>query len=1284
MADQGRIHIVIDGDASELNKALADVKKTLGNTGNEAKKLDKSISGSMSSIGKSLTSVAGRYLSLAAAIGLVAKTVRSTIEVNKQFERKNSELASILGTTKDGMEQLTTAAKELGRTTEFTSSEVVDLQMALARLGFTQAQILDMEGPVLKFAAAVNAELGRASNFAGAALRGFGLEAKDTEHLLDVMAAATTKSALDFSKLETSMSIVAPVAHAFGLSVEDTVTLLGSLANAGFDASSAATATRNILLNLADSNGKLAKGLGHTANTFPEIIASLKECSAKGIDLNSTLEMTDKRSVAAFNALITGAASADELREALGNVDGTLNDMYKTMTDNLAGAIKQLQSAWEGLLLTMQNSTGPMASVVKRLARGINVLTDLAEGKTLGQARQKQMGEAIIATGQFKTVEDYDNEINRMLYKEGGARGKELQYLEGLRYARMQTYIKEQDAAIESMFADDSNNGGGGGGGSLTDAEKKALKRYKEAYEKAVKQLWKDAKNSEVDAMKEGTAKKLAQIENERVQTLAQIEDDRKEIEKNAKGAGVAVDPEVYKQLEDREKNAEEVAKNKREEVAQETMQNWYDYLISYGNYKERELAITEKYNAQIAQTDDEFLKKTLERQRDAELAQNELNRTKETVGEPEDYSDVNKAKEATEAVYQAQIKVAQAKGDTLEATRLQLELEKKLADLDKRKGGKFYNVFRDTDRMNIVEIQEAIETAEAQIASMSQDANARASDIEAWTNALENLKKAANDFSLPGFLKSLFSSDKDDPTKKASFAERIQAMKDAWANMSSEEKWKNVGGWTSKIGESLGKAAEFMKQIAEASGDERLAEASEELGSLAQNFAAAGGGAATGGWIGAIVGGATDMLAQTLQAFSEAKVAQAENVKYAEDWARALRNVSVEMENLDSPFGDRKLAKAREGMRSAVEATRRYHEEIDALNKKYSEQEIEVFTYFSKGINTFLNPLGWLNKGEFNKEWLAYADAINKGYQGLQRMLVKTVDRSGWANFWGAQDEYTALADLYPELFKNGELVIENAKKLLETNSKLSEEQKKEIQNVIELREAYDEAMKAIDETIESIFGSIAADVTDVIWSSVMKGTDAWEEFQKVGSEAIAEIGKQLIQEMLISEYLESFRDRMRSAYQLGSSAQTQQELRNIVGDIFGGMHQMLDAGTMVAEEYKAWAEAHGFDLTETGETERKAATKASIGATQDSVDESNARLTTIQGHTFELNENVKEMKNQHNQLVVQTAALLEHVQGIHSDTGAMRLAIADLNVAVAAIKSNVGTIVDAGVRVR
>lgn len=342
------------------------------------------------STGKALAGVAAKFASITMAVKALGGAVKNIAG----FERANATLASVLGTTIDGVKDLSQSAKELGRTSEFTASNVTELQTALARLGFNKQQILDMQGAVLKFASAVGTDLGSAADFTGSALRAFGLQAEDTQQLLDIMAKSTSASALDFSKLQTSISVVAPIAKSFGLSVNQTAAFLGVLANNGFDASSAATALRNILLNLADGNGKLSKGLGHSAKNFDEIIEAFKELSRKGVDVNSILQMTDKRSAAAAAALIANGQAVKDLDTQLSNADGTLDQMYETMTNNVIGAVRNLKSAWEGLTLAFQNSTGPMKSVVDWMTKMVNKLTDFytaaqTGGKSAGDKKEE-------------------------------------------------------------------------------------------------------------------------------------------------------------------------------------------------------------------------------------------------------------------------------------------------------------------------------------------------------------------------------------------------------------------------------------------------------------------------------------------------------------------------------------------------------------------------------------------------------------------------------------------------------------------------------------------------------------------------------------------------------------------------------------------------------------------------------------------------------------------------------------------------------------------------------
>lgn len=303
-------------------------------------------------------------------IGILMTFVRyltGSAQTMRQFEQANVNLSTILGVTRSDMEALTDSALTLGRTTEYTASQVVQLQTELAKLGFGQGSIMSMQKSILQFATAVGANLADAASVAGSTLRAFNLTSKDTDEVLATLAVATNNSALSFERIQNSIGTVFPVANAFGLSVKDTTALLGSLANAGFDASSAATATRNIILKLADANGKLAKAMGGPAKTFDEIIDGLIKLRKAGTDLNEALELTDRRSVAAFSAFISGAESARELRASLEDVSGELERIQKERLETVEGATKLLKSAWEGLTLSFSESNGVIRTLITSL-----------------------------------------------------------------------------------------------------------------------------------------------------------------------------------------------------------------------------------------------------------------------------------------------------------------------------------------------------------------------------------------------------------------------------------------------------------------------------------------------------------------------------------------------------------------------------------------------------------------------------------------------------------------------------------------------------------------------------------------------------------------------------------------------------------------------------------------------------------------------------------------------------------------------------------------------------
>lgn len=309
---------------------------------------------------------------LGAGLGILffARQIGNAVKKVVEFQKAQSTLLALSGKTKESMAALTDQAKALGATTEFTATQITGLQIELTKLGFTTDEIQKATRSVSNFASATGADLAAAAKTAGIAINSFGLDAKNTRDVVSVLAVATTKSAIAFEDYDVVLGNLGAVSRSYGFTLVETIALLAKLRDAGLDASKSSTAFRNIILNLADSNGKLAKRLGGSVKSFDELIPALIKLRQEGVDLNETLQLTDKRSVTAFNQFLTGAESASALRDSLTGVNSQLDDMVEKKLDNLAGDVTRLGSAWEGFVLQAEEG-------VNGFRVGISLLSDL-------------------------------------------------------------------------------------------------------------------------------------------------------------------------------------------------------------------------------------------------------------------------------------------------------------------------------------------------------------------------------------------------------------------------------------------------------------------------------------------------------------------------------------------------------------------------------------------------------------------------------------------------------------------------------------------------------------------------------------------------------------------------------------------------------------------------------------------------------------------------------------------------------------------------------------------
>lgn len=325
------------------------------------------------------------------ALNKSMETFRDAFGTLVDFEKANSKLAAILQTNKEGIGDLTQAAELLGRKTVYTASNVTELQTELAKLGFAKDEILASEKAILNFAQAVDTTLDRAASTTGAAVRMFGASADEAEHYAAAMAIATTKSALDFETIEQNLATFGPVAAQMGFSIEDTLALFGKLKDAGFNGSTAMTALRNIFTYIADDSSKLSQALGRPIESLEDLQEGLINMKNSGTDVAEAMGMVGKRGGAQLLQLITSAEQAGnsitDLRDKILWGESDFNQMSETMADNVWGATKRVESAWQDVVLRFQESNGLFQSLLDGLAGGLLNVSDninVVEGAVVG------------------------------------------------------------------------------------------------------------------------------------------------------------------------------------------------------------------------------------------------------------------------------------------------------------------------------------------------------------------------------------------------------------------------------------------------------------------------------------------------------------------------------------------------------------------------------------------------------------------------------------------------------------------------------------------------------------------------------------------------------------------------------------------------------------------------------------------------------------------------------------------------------------------------------------
>jgi phage-related minor tail protein len=308
----------------------------------------------------------GKNLSMKLTAPLAALGAVS-FNVFKGFEQEMSKVQAVSGATAEEFKALSQNAKDLGASTMFSAREVASLQTEFAKLGFSATEITKVTGATLALAQASGTDLARAAEVAGSTLRAFGLDASQTNVVTDVMAKSFSTSALDMETFAESMKYVAPVAKSAGMSIQETSAMLAIMADAGIKGSQAGTSLRRIISEIGASGKPTAE--------------ALKDLAAQGLNLADAKDEVGRSAQSALLVLAGGVDRIAPLTEEYKNAGGAAQEMADIMGNTAFGASKRLESAMEGLMISIGEIVAvAVVPLIEFLAKAASALNNMSDG----------------------------------------------------------------------------------------------------------------------------------------------------------------------------------------------------------------------------------------------------------------------------------------------------------------------------------------------------------------------------------------------------------------------------------------------------------------------------------------------------------------------------------------------------------------------------------------------------------------------------------------------------------------------------------------------------------------------------------------------------------------------------------------------------------------------------------------------------------------------------------------------------------------------------------------
>lgn len=304
-----------------------------------------------------------------------------------------------------------------------------------------------------------------------------------------------------------------------------------------------------------------------------------------------------------------------------------------------------------------------------------------------------------------------------------------------------------------------------------------------------------------------------------------------------------------------------------------------------------------------------------------------------------------------------------------------------------------------------------------------------------------------------------------------------------------------------------------------------------------------------------------------------------------------------------------------------------------------------------------------------------------SKGFlgSGIGGHSQKTEDLVTWARNQG-------LGELFDD---EGLINKELAQSLIDNyGDKLVGQTKETLEALIELREKYDEYLEQLHEYVSSLYQPLVDNFVDSLWDWLDNGKDALDSFKEYASDTFRNIVSDMLRSIVLSKVVDKFDEQIATLYERYSKGEIDEQslmkqVADATKDLIGRYETNIPTLENILNTVNGYFKDAGIDLKKGDDDSRKPSTKGITAASQDSVNELNGRATAIQGHTYSINEGIKS-------LIKDSAHILDLLSGIKDNTSyckkleSINSTIGNMNSNIKEMKESIGNMNDKGVIMR